>query len=131
VDGGIRKVESREHQRTSCEHAFLGTLREQDAAYRESVFSVNVTGRVSSRLDSDDRMGTLCRAEGQGDRMHSFGASAPLKDLLRSLAFCRERGGRRKKFWESERSMKLVIGSDHAGFQLKVNNWRFVAFARS
>jgi ribose 5-phosphate isomerase B len=26
---------------------------------------------------------------------------------------------RREKFWESERGMKIVIGSDHAGFALK------------
>jgi ribose 5-phosphate isomerase B len=28
---------------------------------------------------------------------------------------------RQKKFWESEQPVKLVIGSDHAGFQLKVS----------
>jgi transketolase len=57
----------------------------QDAAYKESVFPASVTARVSIEMASvfgwERYVGTKGRILG----MHSFGASAPLKDLLKKF----------------------------------------------
>jgi transketolase len=59
----------------------------QDAAYKESVLPVAVTARVSvemaATLGWDKYIGPKGRAMG----MHRFGASAPLKDVLRFFGF--------------------------------------------
>jgi len=62
-------------------------FEEQDAAYKESVLPTAVKARVSVEMGSkvgwDRYVGTRGRRVG----MHSFGASAPLKDVLRHFGF--------------------------------------------
>jgi len=93
---------------------------EQDAAYKESVLPSSVTARVSVEMASTFGWERYTGLKGKIIGMRSFGASAPLKDLLKnsvstSMQWC----PRPNPSWESESSMKIVIGADHAGFQLK------------
>ena len=62
-------------------------FEEQDAAYKESVLPAAVTARVSVEMAStfgwERHVGTKGRMIG----MHTFGASAPIKDLLKKFGF--------------------------------------------
>ena len=57
----------------------------QDAAYKESVFPASVTARVSIEMASVFGWERYVGAKGRILGMHYFGASAPLKDLLKKF----------------------------------------------
>jgi transketolase len=59
----------------------------QDAAYKESVFPASVTARVSVEMASTFGWERYVGSKGKSIGMRSFGASAPLKDLLKKFGF--------------------------------------------
>jgi transketolase len=59
----------------------------QNAAYKESVLPSNVTARVSIEMASTLGWDRYVGLKGKAIGMHSFGASAPLKDLLKKFGF--------------------------------------------
>ncbi|MCU1304299.1 MAG: transketolase [Candidatus Sulfotelmatobacter sp.] len=59
----------------------------QDAAYKESVFPPAVTARVSVEMASTFGWERYVGLKGRKIGMHRFGASAPLKDLLKFFGF--------------------------------------------
>ncbi len=59
----------------------------QDAAYKESVLPAAVTARVSIEMAATLGWDRYVGAKGKIIGMHSFGASAPLKDLLKKFGF--------------------------------------------
>jgi len=64
---------------------------EQDAAYKESVLPSRVTARVSVEMASTFGWGQYTGLKGRNIGMHRFGASAPLKDLLKYFDFTVDR----------------------------------------
>jgi transketolase len=60
---------------------------QQDAAYKESVLPSSVTARVSVEMASTFGWGKYVGIKGRKIGMHRFGASAPLKDLLKFFGF--------------------------------------------
>jgi transketolase len=62
-------------------------FEKQNAAYRESVFPANVTARVSVEMASTFGWDRWVGPKGRMVGMHRFGASAPLKDLLKYFGF--------------------------------------------
>jgi transketolase len=60
---------------------------EQDAAYKESVLPSSVTARVSVEMASTFGWERYTGLKGKIIGMRSFGASAPLKDLLKKFGF--------------------------------------------
>ena len=66
-------------------------FEQQDAAYKESVFPSNVTARVSVEMASTFGWGRYVGLKGRSVGMHRFGASAPLKDLLKFFGFTVEK----------------------------------------
>jgi transketolase len=60
---------------------------EQDAAYKESVLPAAVTARVSVEMASTFGWERYVGLKGRSIGMHRFGASAPLKDLLKKFGF--------------------------------------------
>jgi transketolase len=63
---------------------------EQDAAYKESVLPASITARVSVEMASTFGWDRYVGPKGKMIGMHSFGASAPLKDLLKKFGFTPE-----------------------------------------
>jgi len=59
----------------------------QDAAYKESVFPASVTARVSVEMASVFGWERYVGSKGKMIGMRSFGASGPLKDLLKKFGF--------------------------------------------
>jgi len=59
----------------------------QDAAYKESVLPSTVTPRVSIEMAATLGWERYVGLKGKIIGMHSFGASAPLKDLLKKFGF--------------------------------------------
>ena len=59
----------------------------QDAAYKESVLPSSVNARVSVEMGSTLGWDRYVGPKGKIIGMHSFGASAPLKDLLKKFGF--------------------------------------------
>jgi len=59
----------------------------QDAAYRDSVLPPSATARVSVEMASTFGWDRYVGSKGKSIGMHSFGASAPLKDLLKKFGF--------------------------------------------
>jgi transketolase len=59
----------------------------QDAAYKESVFPSNVRARVSVEMAATFGWERFTGLTGRNVGMHRFGASAPLKDLLKYFGF--------------------------------------------
>jgi transketolase len=59
----------------------------QDAAYKESVLPANVTARVSVEMASTFGWERYVGAKGKIIGMRTFGASAPLKDVLKKFGF--------------------------------------------
>jgi transketolase len=59
----------------------------QDPAYRASVLPPEIKARVSVEQASTFGWARYVGNEGQSIGMHSFGASAPLKDLLKEFGF--------------------------------------------
>jgi len=62
-------------------------FEQQDAAYKESVLPGNVTARVSVEMESVFGWDRYVGPKGKIIGMRSFGASAPLKDLLKKFGF--------------------------------------------
>ena len=62
----------------------------QDAAYKQSVFPPGVTARVSVEMASTVGWERYVGLKGKMLGMHSFGASAPLKDVLKRFGFVTE-----------------------------------------
>ncbi len=62
-------------------------FEEQDAAYKESVLPSAVTARVSVEMASTFGWDRYVGPKGRSIGMHRFGASAPLKDLLKKFGF--------------------------------------------
>ena len=62
----------------------------QDAAYRESVLPASVTARVSVEMASTFGWDRHVGPKGKAIGMHTFGASAPLKDVLKKFGFTLE-----------------------------------------
>jgi transketolase len=62
-------------------------FEQQDAAYKESVLPPSVTARVSVEMASTFGWERYVGARGRMIGMHRFGASAPLKDLLKFFGF--------------------------------------------
>ena len=64
---------------------------QQDQAYRDSVLPPDITARVSVEAGSVIGWDRYVGSAGAKIGMHTFGASAPLKDLLTKFGFTRER----------------------------------------
>jgi transketolase len=62
----------------------------QDDAYKQSVFPPNVTARVSVEMAATLGWERYVGLKGKMLGMHSFGASAPLKDVLKRFGFVTE-----------------------------------------
>ena len=62
-------------------------FEEQDAAYKESVLPTDVTARVSVEMAATFGWERYTGSKGRNIGMHRFGASAPLKDLLKYFGF--------------------------------------------
>jgi transketolase len=62
-------------------------FEQQDAAYKESVLPSDVTARVSVEMASTLGWARYTGLKGRNIGMHRFGASAPLKDLLKYFGF--------------------------------------------
>jgi transketolase len=62
-------------------------FEEQDAAYKESVLPAAVTARVSIEMASTFGWDRYIGPKGRAIGMHTFGASAPIKDLLKKFGF--------------------------------------------
>jgi transketolase len=62
-------------------------FEKQDAAYKESVLPASVTARVSVEMAATFGWERYVGLKGKKVGMHSFGASAPLKDLLKFFGF--------------------------------------------
>jgi transketolase len=60
---------------------------QQDAAYQESVLPSDVTARVSVEMAATFGWPHYTGSKGRNIGMHRFGASAPLKDLLKYFGF--------------------------------------------
>jgi transketolase len=65
-------------------------FEQQDAAYKTDVLPQNVTARVSVEMASTFGWERYVGAKGKMVGMHSFGASAPLKDVLKKFGFSAE-----------------------------------------
>src|SRR5256714_1475103 len=65
-------------------------FEQQDAAYHERVLPSNVTARVSVEMAGTFGWERYVGPRGKIIGMHSFGASAPLKDVLRKFGFLME-----------------------------------------
>jgi transketolase len=63
----------------------------QDQAYRDSVLPPGIAARVSVEMGSTIGWDRYVGPAGTAIGMHSFGASAPLKDLLVKFDFTVER----------------------------------------
>jgi len=59
----------------------------QEASYQESVLPPQVTARVSVEMAATFGWERYIGSKGKSVGMHSFGASAPLKDLLKKFGF--------------------------------------------
>jgi transketolase len=62
-------------------------FEEQDASYRESVLPSSVTARVSVEMAATLGWDRYVGPKGTMIAMHTFGASAPIKDLLKRFGF--------------------------------------------
>ena len=62
-------------------------FEEQDAAYKESVLPAAVRARVSVEMGSPLGWDRYVGSQGRILAMHRFGASAPIKDLLKAFGF--------------------------------------------
>lgn len=65
-------------------------FEQQDAAYKESVLPSSVSARVSVEMASTFGWERYVGIKGRKIGMHRFGASAPLKDLLKFFGFTAE-----------------------------------------
>ncbi len=66
-------------------------FEKQDAAYKESVLPASVTARMSVEMAATFGWERYTGSKGRNIGMHRFGASAPLKDLLKYFGFTIEK----------------------------------------
>src|SRR5258706_11602101 len=66
-------------------------FEKQDAAYRQSVLPPNITARVSVEMAATTGWERYVGPKGRSIGMRTFGASAPLKDVLKKFGFLPER----------------------------------------
>jgi len=66
-------------------------FEEQDASYKESVLPSDVTARVSVEMAATFGWERYTGSKGRNIGMHRFGASAPIKDLLKYFGFTVDR----------------------------------------
>jgi transketolase len=66
-------------------------FEQQDQAYRDRVLPPHIVARVSVEMGSVIGWDRYVGAGGARIGMHTFGASAPLKDLLAKFGFMAER----------------------------------------
>jgi transketolase len=64
-----------------------GLFEQQEQSYKDSVLPPQITARVSVEMGSTLGWDRYVGPKGQMVGMHSFGASAPLKDLLKKFGF--------------------------------------------
>ncbi|SFV34972.1 transketolase [Hyphomicrobium facile] len=81
-------------------------FEEQDAAYRESVLPKSVKARVSLEAGSVIGWDRYVGADGARIGMHTFGASAPVKDAMRKFGFTAE-----NVVAAAEQQLALIEGS--------------------
>jgi transketolase len=62
-------------------------FEKQDAAYKESVFPAAITARVSVEMAATFGWDRYVGPKGRMIGMHSFGASAPIKDVMKKFGF--------------------------------------------
>jgi transketolase len=62
-------------------------FEQQDESYRDSVLPPNITARVSVEMGSVIGWDRYAGPTGTKIGMHTFGSSAPLKDLLTKFGF--------------------------------------------
>jgi transketolase len=65
-------------------------FEQQDQAYRDSVLPPEITARVSVEEGSVIGWDRYVGSDGAKIGMHTFGSSAPLKDLLKKFGFTSE-----------------------------------------
>ena len=101
---------------------------DQDKTYRESVLPPHVKARVSVEEASDFGWSKYTGSEGHNICIETFGASAPLKQLLKKFGFNVENivaaaksqiAQHRARSLKQEHHMKVGIGADHGGFEMK------------
>jgi transketolase len=66
-------------------------FEQQDASYKESVFPASVRARVSVEMAATEGWERYVGPKGRMLGMHRFGASAPIKDLLKFFGFTVDR----------------------------------------
>ena len=66
-------------------------FEQQDQAYRDSVLPPGITARVSVEAGSVIGWDRYVGMNGARIGMHSFGSSAPIKDLMKKFGFTREK----------------------------------------
>src|ERR1700685_3204547 len=66
-------------------------FEQQDQAYRDSVLPPEITARVSVEEGSVIGWDRYVGSAGDKSGMHTFGSSAPLKDLLKKFGFTPEK----------------------------------------
>jgi transketolase len=66
-------------------------FEQQDQAYRDRILPPDITARVSAEMGSVIGWDRYVGATGAKIGMHTFGSSAPLKDLLTKFGFTAEK----------------------------------------
>jgi transketolase len=69
----------------------LELFERQDQAYRDSVLPPHITARVAVEQGSVIGWDRYAGSSGSIIGMHTFGSSAPLKDLLKKFGFTAEK----------------------------------------
>ena len=82
------------HRRARRQPAVLGALRAPGQAYRDEVLPPAVTARVAVEQASTLGWDRFVGPEGASIGMHTFGASAPLKDVQTKFGFTPDRVAR-------------------------------------
>jgi transketolase len=62
-------------------------FEKQDASYKESVLPAAITARVSVEMAATFGWDRYVGPKGKMIGMHSFGASAPIKDVMKKFGF--------------------------------------------
>ena len=83
----LRKTESRRHPGARRQHAFVGFVRASGPELPRPVLPPDVTARVAVEMASTFGWAQYAGAKGRIIGMHTFGASAPLKDLQKKFGF--------------------------------------------
>ena len=92
----------------------------QPREYRDAVLPPGITARVAVEQASTFGWERYVGREGRVLGMETFGESAPLKELQKKFGFEPARVvALAREVLREEVAMRVVIGSDHAGFELK------------